>query len=79
MKDYGFVSIILPVYNAARFIAEAILSVLSQTYSHWELLVIDDFSTDESATIIQYYVQQDRRIKYFKTEKTCTHYIKFWW
>lgn len=69
MKDYGLVSIILPVYNAARFIAETILSVLSQTYPHWELLVIDDFSTDESATIIQYYVQQDRRIKYFKTEK----------
>ena len=68
MKDYGLVSVIMPAYNAELFISESISSVLSQTYQHWELLVIDDSSTDKSASIIQQYVQQDERIKYYKTE-----------
>lgn len=68
MKDYGLVSIIMPAYNAELFISEAILSVFSQTYQHWELLVIDDSSTDKTAAVIQQYVQQDKRVKYYKTE-----------
>jgi len=63
------VSIIIPVYNAARFIKETIDNVKEQTYKNWELLLVDDCSTDESSEIIQSYVTQDDRIKYVKLEK----------
>lgn len=62
-------SIIIPCCNAAKYIAQAIHSVLFQTYPNWELLVVDDSSTDGSADIIQEYAQQDARIRYFKTDK----------
>ena len=67
MKDYGLVSIITPAYNAASYIGETIESVLKQTYPHWELLIVDDCSTDESSAIIADYAAQDSRIRYFKT------------
>ena len=51
----GLVSIIVPIYNAERFLAEAIDSVLAQTYTDWELLLIDDGSTDRSTEIAQQY------------------------
>ncbi|MEO0557087.1 MAG: glycosyltransferase family A protein [Bacteroidota bacterium] len=49
------VSVIIPVYNGERFIAEAVESVLAQTYPHVELVVVDDGSTDASASIVERY------------------------
>ena len=63
------VSIIMPVYNAERFIDEAIDSVISQTYFDWELLIVDDCSTDKSSTIVKNYLRNDSRIRYLKTDK----------
>lgn len=62
------ISIVLPVYNGERFLRASIDSVIAQTYQDWELLVVDDCSTDSTATIVSEYVQRDPRIKYFKNE-----------
>jgi glycosyltransferase involved in cell wall biosynthesis len=63
--DPPLVSIILIFFNEARFIAEAIESVLAQTYRHWELLLVDDGSRDASPQIAQAYTQQDpTRMRY---------------
>ena len=59
------VSVIIPAYNVERFIAETIDSVLVQSYSNWELIIIDDGSNDNTATIIQKYCETDSRINYF--------------
>lgn len=71
MKDYGLVSIITPSYNSASFITETIEAILRQTYSHWELLITDDCSTDNSVEIIEDYIKKDSRIKLQKLEKNC--------
>ena len=63
------VSIITPCYNAANFIAETIESVINQTLLNWELLIINDCSSDNSEEIILEFCKKDPRIKYFKTEK----------
>lgn len=63
------VSVIMPNYNGEKFLAETIESVLSQTYTDWELLVVDDCSTDGSAELIRSYAQRDGRIKLFVQEK----------
>lgn len=60
-------SIITPCYNAILYLPQAIDSVLTQTYDKWELLIVDDCSTDGSYEIIQKYVKQDSRINYFRT------------
>lgn len=57
------VSIITPTYNSEKFIAETIESVLAQTYSNWELLITDDFSEDNTKSIVEKYVLKDSRIK----------------
>lgn len=62
------VSIILPTRNGARFISEAITSVQNQTYNSWELLVIDDGSTDETKDVVMKYIQHDPRIRYIQNE-----------
>lgn len=61
-----FVSIIMAAYNAEKFIQLAINSVLSQSFQNWELLVVNDGSTDNSKDIILSF--QDTRIKYFEQE-----------
>lgn len=61
------VSIIMPVYNASRFLDEAISSVLSQTYPYWELLIVDDHSSDNSVDIINKYLIKDNRIRLYQT------------
>lgn len=63
------VSVIMPVYNAEIFLNQSIQSVISQTYQDWELLVVDDCSNDNSVIVIQKFVQQDNRIRYFKTDR----------
>lgn len=64
----GLVSIIMPSYNTAKYIAESIRSVLAQTYEKWELLIVDDCSTDNTDEIVKPFLA-DERIRYFKNEK----------
>lgn len=63
VNNKGLVSIVLPVYNGEKYLAEAIESVLQQTYQNWELIVVDDCSTDRTASIISEYVKADTRIR----------------
>jgi len=56
------ISVIIPAYNAERFIAKTLESVLSQTYQNIEILVVDDGSTDTTAEIVKSFAQKDRRI-----------------
>lgn len=65
----GLVSVIMPSYNASCFIAESIKSVLLQTYLNWELLIVDDYSKDNSVEVIQKFVGIDKRVKLFALEK----------
>jgi glycosyltransferase involved in cell wall biosynthesis len=62
-------SIILPTYNGAKYISQAVESVLRQIFHDWELLIIDDGSTDQTLAVIKNYQAQDNRIKYFRNEK----------
>lgn len=62
MNDYGLVSIITPTYNCGRFISQTIDSVLTQTYPNWEMLIVDDCSTDNTREVVAKY--EDPRIKY---------------
>ena len=62
------VSIILPTYNGKRFLRESIESVINQTYKDWELIVVNDCSTDNTLQIIEEYAQKDNRIKYITNE-----------
>lgn len=64
----GLVSIIMPSWNTANFIAESIQSVFNQTYKNWELIIVDDCSTDNTDEIVKPFLA-DKRVKYFKNEK----------
>ena len=57
------VSIIIPAYNADRFISETIDSILKQTYDSWELIIVNDGSTDKTKEIIGKYISSDSRIR----------------
>lgn len=60
----GLVSVITPTYNCAKFIAETIESVQAQTYENWEMIIVDDCSTDDTKAIVDGYMEKDGRIKY---------------
>lgn len=62
------ISIIIPTYNRARFVAQAIESVQTQTFADWEMIVVDDASEDDTPGIVAKQVAQDQRIKYFRNE-----------
>ena len=55
------VSIITPMYNSEATISETIQSVIAQTYTEWEMVIVDDCSTDESASIVEKYQNIDTR------------------
>lgn len=62
------VSIIMPAYNAEKYIAASIQSALDQTYGNWELIVVDDGSTDRTAVVVREFVERDPRVKYIFQE-----------
>ena len=63
------VSIITPTYNCGEFIAETIESVLRQSFEKWEMIIVDDCSTDNTKNVVKRYSEIDERIKYYKLEK----------
>lgn len=65
------ISIIMTSYNYADYIKEAIESVIAQTYTNWELIIVDDGSTDNSVDVINGYIKLDSRIKLFQHEGAC--------
>jgi teichuronic acid biosynthesis glycosyltransferase TuaG len=69
IKDNPLISIVTPCYNSARFIAQTIESVIAQTYQNWEMIIVDDCSTDESYTIALEYAAKDTRIKVCQMEQ----------
>ena len=69
---YGLVSIVMPSYNTARFIEKSIKSVLAQTYTNWELIIVDDASSDNTDTVVESlksHCEQSEAIHYLKNEK----------
>ena len=63
------VSIITPSFNSEKFIGEAIKSIKNQTYTNWELIIVDDCSSDKTVSIVSDFAQFDARIKLFQLEK----------
>lgn len=62
------ISVVMPAYNAEKFIGESIESIINQTYQDWELIVVDDGSKDRTAEIAGRYAEQDSRVKVFTKE-----------
>lgn len=65
----ALVSVITPTYNSENYIAATIRSVQNQTYAHWEMIIVDDCSSDQTASMILDFVTSDNRIKFYKLEK----------
>jgi len=66
------ISIITPVFNRAELVTKTIESVLVQTHENWELIIVDDGSTDHTSIVVRQYQKRDHRIKYFHQEKRGT-------
>lgn len=63
------VSVITPLYNSEDYIAETIESVVNQEYTNWEMIIVDDCSTDGSAAVVERYALTDHRIRYYRLDK----------
>ena len=74
---YGLVSIIMPSYNTGNFITESIASVMAQTYTDWELIIVDDASTDYTDEVVQQFInycipqETSSKIHYLKNDHNC--------
>lgn len=66
--DHPQISVIIPVYKAEKFLHRCLDSILAQTYSNWELLLVNDGSPDNSGAICEEYAAKDARIKVFHKE-----------
>ena len=62
-------SVVIPAHNAGRYIRETLSSVLTQTYENWECIVVDDFSSDDTADIVLEFAAKDPRFRLIKNEK----------
>ena len=65
----ALVSIITPTYNSEKYIAQTIQSVQNQTYSNWEMIIVDDASSDQTEAIVIEFATVDHRIKFYKLHK----------
>ena len=59
----NLVSIIMPAYNAEKYIKDTIASVIAQTYTNWEMIIVDDSSNDNTNEIIKEYQQKEKKIR----------------
>jgi glycosyltransferase involved in cell wall biosynthesis len=64
-NDYSLVSILMPAFNSSEYITYSIESILKQSYTNWELIIINDASTDNTLSIINYFASKDSRIRIF--------------
>ena len=69
VKDSPTVSVIIPTYNRAHLLGRAVQSVLNQSYQDFEIIVVDDGSTDDTEEVIKEFQEQDKRIRYIRHEK----------
>lgn len=67
-KNNNLVSIIMPAYNCEKFIEKSVLSVIEQTYKNWELIIVDDYSKDNTLKKINKYLRMDARIRLIKND-----------
>jgi glycosyltransferase involved in cell wall biosynthesis/polysaccharide pyruvyl transferase WcaK-like protein len=68
-EEAPLVSIVLPVFNGERFLAESIRSCVNQSHRNWELLIVDDFSSDRSPEIAREFAELDPRIRVFRNDR----------
>jgi len=73
-KESPLVSVLMTAYNREKYIGEAIESVLASTYKNFELIVVDDCSTDSTRDIVQSHAKNDDRIKFYKNKKNLGDY-----
>ncbi len=69
MVGEKLISIVLPTYNGEKYLADSIESVINQTYKNWELIIINDCSTDKTLEIAQNYAAKDNRIKVYSNDE----------
>jgi glycosyltransferase involved in cell wall biosynthesis len=69
MINEPLVSVIIPTYNSEKYIEETLKSVLNQTYKNFEILIIDDGSSDSTNTIVEQYIKKDKRIFSYKVDR----------
>lgn len=62
------IAIVIPVYNASKYISDCLDSIVAQTYQNWEAICVDDGSTDDSLHILKDYAKKDQRIKVYTKE-----------
>ena len=65
------VSVVMPVYNREKLVADAIESVLNQTFTDFEFIIVDDGSTDNTMQILKAYAEKDKRIRLIAHDKNC--------
>lgn len=75
MSEKELVSIITPAYNCSETIAETIESVISQTYENWEMIIVNDCSTDDTENIVKTYIEKEPRIRLINLDKNSGSYI----
>lgn len=63
MSTYPVISVLMPAYNSSSTITRAVDSILTQTFTDFELIILDDYSTDQTAAIVRDYIKQDKRIR----------------
>ncbi len=75
MTNTPLITVIMPAYNVGKYVAEAIESILNQTFRNFEFLIFNDGSTDDTAHIIRQYADKDQRITFFDYQQN-TGYLK---
>lgn len=68
-KPYPYVSVCIPTYNGGKYIRECIESILVQTYSDFEILIVDDKSSDETIEVVEEFAKRDKRIRIVRNQQ----------